>query len=219
MLFDVMMNAEVENAKNKTVENATNKSIDDKEDFSTNATNDDERRAIRAWIRDFERIEKRKATRARDFRRKKENRDDHVLIYSSINFHWVFSKSNQSFFKWCRDRHCFEWNWWKNKKNRLIKNQFKIWFIYVTLLFCSLKFCAVNTSSWVIVDSTKWLLIVTWITKIYNEFIFITNLLCCDHVNDFFFCSEFQCSSLIHLDLFIIFNQHIMSIKLSITIN
>jgi hypothetical protein len=46
-----MMNAEIENTINKAIENATNKSIDDRknrEDFSTNATNDDERRAIRA---------------------------------------------------------------------------------------------------------------------------------------------------------------------------
>jgi hypothetical protein len=42
------MNAEIENTINKVIESATNKSIDDKEDFSTNATNDDERRAIRA---------------------------------------------------------------------------------------------------------------------------------------------------------------------------
>jgi uncharacterized membrane protein YbaN (DUF454 family) len=141
------------------------------------------------------------------------------LIYSSIDSYWAFSKSNQSFFKWCRDRHYFEWSWWRDRKNRLIENQFKVWFIYVTLLFCSFKFCAVNTSNWMIVDSTKWLLIDTWITEIYNEFIFAANLLCCDHVSDFFFCSRFQCSSLMNLDLFIIFNQHIMSIKLSITIN
>jgi uncharacterized membrane protein YbaN (DUF454 family) len=140
------------------------------------------------------------------FSKKKKNRENRVLIYSSINSHWVFSKSNQSFFEWCRDRHYFEWSWWRDKKNWLIENQFKVWFIYVTLLLCSLKFCAVNTSSWVIVDSTEWLLIDTWITEVYNEFILAANLLCCDHVNDFFFCSKFQCSSLMNLDLFIIFN-------------
>ncbi len=112
----------VESVKNKTVEKTTDKSIDDRKDFSTNATNDDERKAIRAWIRDFEKIKRRRATQTRDFRKEEKNRENRVLIYSSIDFHWAFSESNQSFFEWCRDRHYFEWNWWRSRKSRLIEN-------------------------------------------------------------------------------------------------